>query len=148
MPRRRLSRGVRLGRRVNYTYGFIGRNRGNYTINLHRGRKVIGGIDVHLDHRAKMLQVFATVIDDESLEHRGIGTKLYEAGAALACRMGVKFGSSAVLNKKSGGFWKKQVRKGRAKLVSHTDHRGLRHRIYVLNNSCVGSLAGLRSGGL
>lgn len=48
------------------------------------------------------------------LQHRGIGTKLYEAAAAEACRHGRPLASDDNLRHASKSFWEKQVRKGRA----------------------------------
>jgi GNAT superfamily N-acetyltransferase len=54
----------------------------------------------------------------------GIGTKMYEAAAALACRNGEQLRSDKgpALSDHSRGFWEKQVARGRA----HYDSRAER----------------------
>lgn len=47
----------------------------------------------------------------------GIGTRLYEALALSACARGAILRSDTSLTNYSGGFWKKQEAKGRAKFV-------------------------------
>lgn len=49
-------------------------------------------------------------------KHRGCGvaTRMYEALAKEACRVGVPLVSDQAISEGSQGFWNKQVRKGRA----------------------------------
>jgi hypothetical protein len=64
----------------------------------------------------------------------GVGTKMYEAAARAACRMGKPLASDSSRTRFSQGFWLKQVEKGRAycvpgsgkatKLTDDFDHRG------------------------
>jgi len=45
---------------------------------------------------------------------RGVGTKIYEKGAAFACSLGLPLASDEVRTAAAQGFWTKQARKGRA----------------------------------
>ncbi len=54
---------------------------------------------------------------DEDLRGQGIGTRLYEAAARWACDHGYSFGSDITLSRYSKRFWRKQLRKGRARAV-------------------------------
>jgi hypothetical protein len=44
----------------------------------------------------------------------GIGTKIYEKGAAFACSLGFPLASDETRTAAAQGFWRKQARKGRA----------------------------------
>lgn len=88
----------------------------------------------------------------------GVGTKLYEKALKVACKRGRRLVSDSSRTAASEGFWKKQVRKGRAvcastaqgsgatQLTPQMDPTGKRwpcHR-YSMKSPCLpgGSLAG------
>lgn len=73
---------------------------------------------------AKALQVTEAEVDPSGC---GIGTRLYEALSKVACARGVPFRSDSQLKPDAEGFWKKQVRKGRA--VQHGNR-------YVIESPC------------
>jgi hypothetical protein len=85
----------------------------------------------------------------------GVGTRMYEAAAQVACALGHALVSDDKRSRFSEGFWKKQARKGRA--TCDTSARGTRlnddlsykgtwkcHR-YRLTCPAPRSLAGIRS---
>lgn len=74
----------------------------------------------------------------------GIGTMLWEALAAEACRKGIKMRSDTHRWEASEGFWKKQEQKGRARCIKQSDGSTDRCRQYELVDPCPESLAGLR----
>lgn len=51
---------------------------------------------------------------------KGIGTKMYEHAAKLACRARAPLASDATRTKYSEGFWAKQAKKGRATCVARS----------------------------
>jgi hypothetical protein len=57
----------------------------------------------------------------------GLGTKLYERGLQIACDRGLRLASSTSRTVASEGFWKKQVRKKRARCVLPQPTRQWRH---------------------
>lgn len=54
-------------------------------------------------------------ISDPKLRRAKLGTKLYEKALELTCREGLRLGSSSMRSEFSEAFWRKQVRKGRAR---------------------------------
>lgn len=62
---------------------------------------------------------------DPELRRRGFGTKLYEAAAHFACsEYGVPLASDTIRSRAAEHFWRKQLRKKRARCVG----RGGKHR--------------------
>lgn len=73
---------------------------------------------------------------DSRFRNRGIATRLYEEAARWSCDHGFSFGSDTCLSIYSKGFWKKQLRKRRARrLVSvmvSGEGKKLRFTRYIL----------------
>lgn len=86
---------------------------------------------------------------------KGIGTKMYERAARIACKARAPLASDATRTKYSEGFWGKQAKKGRATCVARAggvrleagtfEPKGrLSCRHYALTCPAPRSLAGLR----
>jgi GNAT superfamily N-acetyltransferase len=76
----------------------------------------------------------------DGAQGKGLATKLYEAAAQEACKRGAPLASDSVRFPGSDGFWRKQLRKGRARDVF--DKRGQQR--FALSCPAPSSLAGLR----
>ncbi len=87
-----------------------------------------------VDGRNLMIVDIAEV--DEAHQRKGVGTKLYEIAAAEACKHGALLASRS-RSKMSDGFWKKQIKKGRAKVVEG--------KTIALVSCSIDTLSGLKS---
>jgi len=91
-----------------------------FAVTARDGRKPVGRIGViKWNPPAEPHKVYMKVarIDvDESVRRQGVGTKLYERAARIACesRYGKPLVSDTDRSPMSEGFWRKQVDKGRA----------------------------------
>lgn len=82
--------------------------------------------------RKKRLWKVMWVHVDAGHRRSGLGTKLYEAAARAACdRGGLLVSSERCTDAHSNAFWRKQARKGRARIVKL---KGFDQPIYVLTS--------------
>ena len=100
-------------------------------------------------HKTKIAGKTRYVVDNvsvaESLQRKGWGTKLYEAAAAEACRRRAPLASKErTRGAKSIEFWAKQLRKGRAVILSKRSGLEAREKapVYSLECPAPASLAG------
>jgi predicted GNAT family acetyltransferase len=109
-----------------------------YKVTAYEGRAKVGEIDGCLvKYHPRFDRLYVRFVEvAEPHRRRGIGTKLYEQAARLACEKGVSLVSSEAFERSrmSTGFWEKQRRKGRATV----DERGE----YRLLNPCKADLSG------
>jgi len=78
----------------------------------------IGQVCASVPGRRKAFAVFSTEID-ASYRKQGIATRLYEMAAAESCKRGMPLHSDVLRSEMIEPFWKKQKRKGRARLVRY-----------------------------
>ena len=115
-----------------------------FAVSAYDGKKRVGRIGViKWNPPAEPHKTFMRVarIDvDESVRRQGIGTKLYERAAKVACeaRYGKPLASDTSRSPLSEGFWRKQERKGRAQ----RDY--ISNSFYVLSCPAPRSLKGTR----
>lgn len=91
-----------------------------FAVSAYEGKKRVGRIGVIkwnpplTPHRTFMK--VARIDVDESMRRQGLGTKLYERAARVACeaRYGKPLASDTDRSPMSDGFWRKQAAKGRA----------------------------------
>lgn len=82
----------------------------------------------------------------EPFRRKGIATKLYEAAAQEACRRRAPLASDERVGEMSLEFWAKQMRKGRASIISKRGgfERGSKGVVYSLSCPAPKSLRGQR----
>lgn len=92
-----------------------------FAVTAKDGGKPVGRIGVIKwnppDAPHKTYMKVARIDVDESVRRKGVGTKLYERAARVACegRYGAPLASDTDRSSMSDGFWRKQVSKGRAR---------------------------------
>ena len=102
------------------------------------GSKQVGQVTVCNEdvegYHDKVLSIIGIWVLDE-YQRKGIGTKLYEEAAAIACEKGLPLASSPdwARTKFSTGFWDKQLRKGRVTRIDEGVH--------VLKKTCGADLS-------
>jgi GNAT superfamily N-acetyltransferase len=98
---------------------------GRYEILATHGKKVIGSLSAKPYSRTIRNQFLRVEgIEVEPPYRRcGVGTRLYEAAAKLACERGEVLSSDVNRSVDSQGFWTKQVARGRARCVEPTEIR-------------------------
>jgi hypothetical protein len=85
------------------------------------GTRPVAVLELTRNHSIGDAVTASTVeIFDPKLRRARWGTKLYERGLELACRHGMTFVSSSMRSEFSEAFWRKQVRKGRARCLRST----------------------------
>lgn len=90
-------------------------------IAAHKGNRVVGEMWIERGKFADRLVTHVNAINVTD-KRCGIGTRLYEHAAKIACReFGAPLASDVQRSGFAQGFWKKQVDKGRAKCVVKTD---------------------------
>jgi hypothetical protein len=86
-----------------------------FVIEALHGSRIVGDIYVHVGrYAAKSLLVVESIDVSGDVRRCGVGTKLYEAAAKLACSRGLRLASDTFRTEASDGFWAKQVAKKRA----------------------------------
>jgi len=73
----------------------------------------------------------------------GLGTRMYEALAAMACKRGLPLRSDWARSPMADQFWRKQYVKGRAKCLKRTGENNRHCEQYELTDPCPTSLARL-----
>jgi GNAT superfamily N-acetyltransferase len=99
---------------------------GSYEIYATHKAKIIGFLIARPDSRPVRGKSFLRVegVEVEPPYRRcGVGTRLYEVAAKLACSRGETLSSDVNRSVDSQGFWAKQVKKGRAKCVRPAEVR-------------------------
>jgi hypothetical protein len=79
----------------------------------------------YLNARLRQLGRVGYVLVAETIEIRtpprcGLGTKIYEQALQLACEKNARLASDVARSDAAEGFWRKQVRKGRARCYRRT----------------------------
>lgn len=80
------------------------------------GEDWAGGMSLGIQRRRKLLRVQRIDVEPD-LRRCGVGTMLYERAAAEACERGLRLASDRERSKGAETFWRKQVRKGRARCI-------------------------------
>lgn len=95
-------------------------SRDSYEISAkHRG-KIIGFLVAKPDVAGRPFLRVEGIEVEPPYRRCGVGTRLYETAAKLACSRGETLASDAARSVDSQGFWAKQVARGRAKCVEPT----------------------------
>ena len=103
----------------------------------------VGYLSTTEDEAHACVRVLEIEVDPKH-RRRGIGTRLYEHAARAACEhAGKPLCSDNIRSRQAGGFWKKQLLKGRATALP--DHKsGSRRTVYRLTCPAPESLEGAR----
>lgn len=97
-------------------YGDLKAEYDNSELTITAGQNV-GKLKASIRVADEVLRVDIVRVQDASLR-QGIGTKMYELAAKIACKQfEVPLASDMKRTKYSEGFWQKQVKKGRAEVV-------------------------------
>lgn len=80
--------------------------------------ELVADADLMLRKREKRATVDYIRVNRE-FERCGVGTKIYEKMLEIACATGMRFTSDISRTDASEGFWRKQVKKGRARCVKN-----------------------------
>jgi GNAT superfamily N-acetyltransferase len=115
-----------------------------FAVTAYEGKKMVGRVGVikwnppATPHKTFMR--VARIDVDESVRRQGVGTKLYERAARVACeaRYDVPLASDTDRSPMSESFWRKQVDKGRARRDDTS------RAFYVLSCPAPRSLKGTR----
>jgi GNAT superfamily N-acetyltransferase len=107
-------------------------------------RNWVGQIEVDLMYSdGELIQASVGLINvDRDLQRCGVGTRLYERAARIACKRGVKLRSDTSRSNKAEAFWRKQERKGR--VVCEKSYYGSGCEYYEIKKCPVKSLRGAR----
>lgn len=141
-----------MARRRSDVVVFVRRSRDVVTLRAHIGREEVGFMELTSadDVKGGLSVAYA----ETTKPGAGVGTRLYEAAAHVACSSGRTLTSDDKRSRFSEGFWKKQAKKGRAtcdaskpgtRLNDDLSYRGnwKCHR-YLLSCPAPASLAGVR----
>jgi GNAT superfamily N-acetyltransferase len=105
-----------------------------------------GEIDVefNLDNGVPVSAQIKWISVRSDMQRCGVGTKLYERAARLACADGLKLQSDTVRSSNAEAFWEKQVRKKRAVCLGPHPRRSRDCFQYRLKSCPVRSLRGVK----